>query len=177
MTKNKATSAKAWKKNKAPTGPAPLELPSGNTALVRRPGMESFLREGLIPNALVEPIMATVNANDPQAQAQSMDEMSTKLLSDPDALAQMLDLVDNVTVSCVVEPVITPKPIDPAEERDEELLYVDEVDSDDKMFIFSYVTGGTSDLARFREGVAGNVAALANGGKVSVPAKRATKSR
>src|SRR6478735_6751057 len=91
------TSAKSWKKKATVSGPKPLELPSGNTALVRRPGMESFLRDGLIPNSLVEPIMATVNSNDPQAQSTAMDEMSTKLLSDPDALAQMLDLVDNVT--------------------------------------------------------------------------------
>jgi hypothetical protein len=36
-------------------------------------------------------------------------------------------------------------------DRDPELLYVDEVDEDDKNFIMSWAFGGTSDLEKFRE--------------------------
>jgi len=35
--------------------------------------------------------------------------------------------------------------------RDPELLYVDEVLDDDKVFVFQWVTGGTRDLEQFRQ--------------------------
>jgi hypothetical protein len=41
----------------------------------------------------------------------------------------------------------------PQEGRNEEDLYSDEIDLQDKMFTFQYVSGGDADLERFRQQV------------------------
>jgi hypothetical protein len=47
-------------------------------------------------------------------------------------------------------------------ERDPDLLYVDEVDIEDRIFIMNYAVGGTRDLARFRREHRQSVAGLAS---------------
>lgn len=158
--KKKVTSAKGWKKNKGEE----LELPSGNVALVKRPGMLEFIKKGLVPDTLMPTVDEAVRKGKGLPPAQT-----TELLKDPTKIAAMEEMTDRVVCAVVVEPHVTffkyteeqeaegeiPEGFNVGDEipeahRDEELLYSDDVDLEDKMFIFQYAVGGTRDLERFR---------------------------
>lgn len=157
-----ATPVSQWKKNWA------LEVPSGNICLVRSVGLQTFVAMGVIPNSLAPLLLGTGD--------RSVDQAVSKIQSDPQALRDYMTLVDEVTLKCVVEPEITEVPFcaecsNPVNhpnhpmfrgaeqghvyvsgERDPEKFYVDEVDENDKSFIFqAVVMGGTKDVEQFRE--------------------------
>jgi hypothetical protein len=159
------TSASEWKKQAG----KPLELPSGKVCLARNPGMKPMLSAGLIPNSLI-PIVteALSRGGSPSGGASKQDEaiekqLTEQLKTDPKLLVDMMDAIDAVTVYCVIQPKVHPVPMkekvdelggvtlieDPAA-KDDDLLYVDEVDFDDKTFIFNWAVGGSRDLERFR---------------------------
>lgn len=149
------TSAKAWKK--AATEGILIRVPSGNTCRMKTPGMEVFIKEGIIPNALL-PVVQSMMAKGGEAT----DEEVSELMGDPEVLNKIFQLADAVTVYCCLDPEVHEVPADPAE-RDDDLLYVDEVDFTDKMFIFSVATGGTQNLERFREQSGLDVGIVSNG--------------
>ena len=171
------TSISAWKKAST-GGPAPLKLPSGNVALVRVPGPAAFLAEGLIPNTLLPLVQGVIENAEKGKPVTSEDEsiISQELLKDPNKVRQVFEMADAVTIYCVVEPPVSHKP-EPGEERNSDLLYVDEVDLDDKMFIMSVAMGGSRDLRKFRREQGANVDALRPGKNVASPAKRAARAR
>lgn len=152
-----------------------IEVPSGNTALVKRPGMEVFLLEGLLPDALMPMVQDAISSGKGLPQ-KKVDEMK----SDMNALADMMDAMDRVTARIVVEPKVLwhkrPKvdgngePVTenykvgdtikerqvletiPEDERIDQdgVFYTDDIDYEDKSFLFQYAVGGTADLERFR---------------------------
>lgn len=136
------TSASAWKKQTS--AGTPLVVPSGNTCLVRTPGMQVFVRRGMIPNSLMPIVQEAIQKGKPPSNK------ALNLEQTPEMLEEMMEVMDNVTIYCVVEPKVAPAPADD-EERDENILYVDEVDFMDKLFIFQYAVGGTADLEKFRK--------------------------
>lgn len=160
---NPITPASSWK-SQGQEG-TPLDLPSGNTALVRVPGMLVFLEQGFIPNSLMPIIQEAVNrgkAPDPN-----------KMPISPESLAEMAELVDKVAVYCVMEPELRPVPDKDEngrelEARDPNALYVDKVDLDDKTFIFNFAVGGTRDLEPFREGLKASMEPVQPGQDVEV---------
>jgi len=143
------TTASAWKA-KSVEG-TPLVVPSGNTCLVRAPGLQVFIKQGMIPNSLL-PI---VNDAIKKGSVPTNDDFNIQ--DDPEMLNEMMELMDAVTVYCVVEPAVEAMPVDdegepiPFSQRDPDTLYVDEVDFTDKIFIFQYAVGGSADLAKFRK--------------------------
>lgn len=137
--KKPVTNAAVWKKTKAEFE---LEVPSGHVALVRRPGMEAFIKGGLIPNNLM-PIVEKAMKGE---VADVKEVMANVTLDD---LESITGLYDRVVLYCVLQPTVHEEPAD-GEERDPEFLYVDEVEMDDKMFIFQWAVGGTSDVEQFR---------------------------
>jgi hypothetical protein len=175
-----ATNAKEWKKNQA-KGLKDIPLPSGNTAKVKAPGMQAFLAQGFIPNSLLDIVMGALDktSGKPQktaAQRQAEDQKQAlqfmqDIANDPAKLADLMVTIDRVWLHCVVVPETLPTPPED-EPRDEELLYVDEVDFDDKMFVFQFAVGGTADLERFREGTTENMDALQNRTRAVRPTKR-----
>lgn len=160
--KSKPPTAKQWKRAKGEE----LEMPSGNIALVKRPGMETFLAEGLIPDALM-PIINESIRKGKGLPPEKMEEMSQDL----DTVISMLDAMDRVLARVVIAPRVAwhkrlivnadGEPVlkdgkeqveeIPEWERDDDLVYTDDVDLDDKTFVFQYAVGGTRDLERFRE--------------------------
>lgn len=132
--------ASSWKKTRAQA----LEVPSGNTALVERRALSAFAKEGNVLNGLM-PLIEKAMKGGPQTEEEVVKELET----DPKLLVPMLQFVDQVVLECVREPKVHPVP-DAGEERDDDLLYVDEVDLADKMAIFAFVTGGVRDLEKFR---------------------------
>ena len=154
----KPTTATQWKQ--AAQG-KPLEVPSGNTALVRNVGMEVFLRRGLVPNSLLGFVRTAMTGKEVELKVEDITE---------DQLADMIALFDAVVVYCVVEPKVLPVPAD-GEERDPAALYVDEVDFDDKQFIFQWVVGGTRDLEKFRAEQAASLESIRRGAAVESKAE------
>jgi hypothetical protein len=154
----KPTPASQWKKASAGV---PLEVPSGNTALVRNSGMQVFLTKGLIPNSLLPIVRQAMSGKQPEINLEEITE---------DQLQDMITLFDAVVVHCVVEPRVLPIP---AEDnmRLADVLYVDEVDFDDKMFIFQWVVGGTRDLEQFRKEQAASLESVRGGAALESTAK------
>ncbi len=145
------SSVSSWKKKAEGTI---MTFPSGNVARVRNPGLQAFLREGMVPNGLLPIVQTAIDKH----VAPTPQEMMQR----PQALAETLELMESITMYCVLEPKIHPTPL-PGEARDPELLYVDEVDIEDKVFVFQLVGGGTSDLERFRRERSESLAALQSG--------------
>lgn len=155
------TSAKAWK-----VKPGELEVPSGNVCLVRRPGIQAFVAQGMIPNSLMSTVMQAASGKG--IDDKTMTKELADIASNPKKLQDMLGMVDAVAIYCVVEPAIRPAEWTqedvadgrcsaeevgrkiPETRRDPDELHVDEVDEEDKMFIFNWAVGGDRDVDRFR---------------------------
>lgn len=156
--KQAVTTAKGWKRGIAAHD---LEVPSGNVARVRREPMQAFITKGIIPNSLLTIVQKAVDTG--QEVDFKLDELTTE------QILEMMSLLDAVIVECVEAPQVHPVPywtddnavagecapeevgkVIPLVQRNQDLLFVDEVDMEDKNFIFQWVVGGTADLAAFR---------------------------
>lgn len=179
------TSAADWKKSQAPTDAVPLPLPSGNTALVQPLGMPELLKRGLIPNPLISSISsvltkadARMTGGDPEkAEKKARKELAEQMdtwAQDPTKMAAVFEMADSITLACVLKPEVHPAP-EPGEDgsvsRDPGLLYIDQVDVDDKFYVMSFGMSGVRDLDGFRAELAGSVGALGNGGEVDSSAE------
>lgn len=183
--KGTVTSASDWKKN-AKTGKTnDLELPSGNVAKVKNLQITELLEKGVLPDSLEQLIAKKISTADgTKTEVQAPDKEATeKALANPKELAKLMLAVDRITVMAVVEPeVLLPKfnanegLLDekgetlpekwveiPEGDRDEDALYSDEVDLEDKMFIFQYTVGGTKDVESFREQFGAGLGNMGNG--------------
>jgi hypothetical protein len=140
MSEQTASPVGAWKKK-----PEAVTLPSGNRVVVKRSTLKDFLIRGMVPNSL----MAIVEQSLSSGQNKATDDEMKKILGDPEKLAELMELMDSVTINCAIEPRVHPAPPREAD-RDDELLYVDELDEGDKVAIFNYAVGGTVELEPFR---------------------------
>lgn len=195
------TPADEWVADAAIAVPGPLQVPSGKTALVRAPGLETFLKQGMIPNTLMAMIKKALDSNSGKAKSaaqekREMDKMFEEISADPTKLQDLFALVDAATVYCVVKPEVRPIPLYtedvigtpdegklgremPFEERPppEGFLYVDQVDMEDKMFIFNFACAGTRDVERFRNESTAVLGRAGNGKPVARETKRTTGDR
>ena len=173
------STAKSWK-SKSKQG-ADLELPSGNVALVKPLKPEAFLQGGMIPDPLSGMVSKAINSKKGLPPSAVAD-----IANDPTKIAAAMEMFDRVLCYVVVEPAVVMAPtcielvdgepcglalvdtvhfdasnpkqhkaIEP--ERNEDLLYADMVDMEDKMFIFNWCVGGTKDVAGFRDELASSV--------------------
>lgn len=182
------TQANQWKKNKGHE----LTVPSGNVCLVRRPGPEAFLTmsgspdQGGVPNPLLQHIMPLLEdaqkkggkGDSSPVPVEALDELRSVILENPEKLQDMFALMDNVVMNCVIAPVVSPASLRAEILADEELtsdqktakledcLFVDDVDFEDKAYIFNYVVGGTANLEQFREGALALVGSGQDGAEV-----------
>lgn len=132
----------------------PLKVPTGKTCLVKMlDSMQEFLTRGDIPNAMLPLMQEAATGNAPDQK-----EISAMVLEDPEKLVEMFDLVDMIVIECVLQPAVSPLPADddgniipPHKREDDDTLYVDYIDLEDKMFIFNYALSGVSDVDQFRE--------------------------
>lgn len=198
--------AKNWRKR---VGGIELDLPSGNTALVTRPGMDKLLKAGIMPDALTPIAMEHLRKAESGGRITQDDdaEMNAKLMEqimqDPSQMTEIFMAFDRVLEMCVVEPKVAlhlrkqtnedgsdvlenGKPVWEEIPQDERLsdevpeeidgepnplyrseedcpIYTDEVDQDDKTFIFQWAVGGTADLETFRREQAATLASAQSG--------------
>ena len=156
------TSLSDWLAPAEPEG-TKLPLPSGKVCLAINPGMEVFLEQGLIPNALL-PIVRRAVSEGRGLSPKQVEEIS----EDPEVLADVIAFANRVTVASVVKPAVQMPPLwteedriaglcaadlvgDPAKDkRVDGILYADMIDLNDRLFILQWSVGGTKDLERFR---------------------------
>lgn len=148
-----------------------LTVPSGQLCLVRRPGIEGLLKEGVLRD--IDSFTALVNTKHvervkgkkgkPSDRAKkskdtTADEIA-ELLKDPDKMVNVMHTVDRVVCHVVVKPSIQMTPNDPTS-RKAGVVYADMVELTDKMFIFNFVVGGSRDIERFLDESQGAVGDL-----------------
>lgn len=158
------TQASSWKGK----GGLPLDLPSGNVALVRTPGMQHFIRVGTIPNSLRGLIQ--------QGMSGKTDFDLSKLVQTEEDFTEMMDTFDKVLLEVVVEPKVHSQYDDEGEliayaDRDPDLVYVDEVVMEDKVFVFQFAVGGVRDLESFRQEQAKMLESVQSGEGMEVQAE------
>lgn len=126
-----------------------LDLPSGNTCLVIRPGVQGLIKHGLLDSLDTLTSLVQINhidSKDPKAMAKAVNDFA----QDPKKILEASRIIDQVLCYVVHEPKVLMPP-ESDSERDPGSLYADEVDEEDKLFIFQYVVGGTRDIESFRE--------------------------
>lgn len=156
-----------WKER---SRPHVVRVPSGHMALLQRRPLAAFWKAGLIPNSL----MPIVRKSIASGQAVDSEEWDDQKLRD------MMLLVDTITIECTIEPQVSPVPVCKecrreksdeihaqhaylGEERSDDLLYVDEVDFDDKAFIYQWAVGVVDDVSGFRKTARGDVEPVSSG--------------
>lgn len=189
--RNQATSVAEFKKRKKGIT---LPLPSGLTVVARRVDLTTFLQQGDVPNALLEIVSEALEKGKAMDTSAIINEDDQKV--DMEMVNDMFESVNAVVIQSLVSPKVHPlvwtqedldndeipegqevgEEID-EEDRDDNVLYVDEVEPEDKMFIFQWAVGGTADLATFREESSQDLASLARGKKSGKPAKRAAGAK
>jgi hypothetical protein len=148
-----------------------LALPSGSICLVKRPGVEGLMKAGILDSldsltGLVQ--VEHIDTKDPKKMAQAVKALSER----KGDLIKGLDLMNKAVCAVVVEPKVFMPPED-GESRDEAKYYIDEVDEEDKSFIFQFVVGGTRDIEIFRQERQGLMGGLSAGANLPVPAEQA----
>jgi len=168
--KPKATAAKGskkhgsgWKKS-SPNAATEVTMPSGETAMLRRPGVQGLISEGLLDS--LDTLTALVsNETIPKAEGRpgvNLEQVAQQLKQ----VGPMLEFIDKIVVHVVAEPTVLPVPYVLNEDgtpsldgqgnkieadRDEDAVYVDYIDLQDRTFIMNFAVGGMTDLAAFRE--------------------------
>lgn len=124
-----------------------MELPSGLVVKTRNPGgLKAFIAGGDIPNSLMTIIKSSLDkGKTPNTEDFLKDgQLDAKMIEDMDTM------MNNMVVQIIVEPHISPVP-ESEDERADDQVYADEIPTDDKMFLFQWVSGGTRDLEKFRK--------------------------
>lgn len=160
-----------------------IELPSGHVALCNRIGMKSFLEKGTIPDTLTPIVEGMIR--DKQFLP---PEKAKEVASDLKVVLETQEMLDRALVMTVVSPKVHLPPgcavcgkwqdynDDDAhnrkssnfshdyvqEDRREDRLYSDEVDLEDKLFLFNWSVGGGTDLTSFRAGWQESLEAMAS---------------
>lgn len=168
MTASKATKASSVAQWKKKSQGDLIDLPSGLTIRLKRVGLQALMATGQMPNSLLAISQKAVSRGTGN-QGPSPEELA-KLTEDPKQLIEMMNFFDRMVCFVAAEPEIHLVPKEGVD-RDDNLVYVDEVGEEDKMFIFQVVTGGTTDLEEFRSEHASRLDALRRGEDLELPTK------
>lgn len=150
-----------------------LELPSGNVCLAKRPGMEALLASGVFSDSLMPIVHKSIEAAK-RGKVANVDIDEAEIMKNPKLMSEIMQAYDKVVPLVVVEPKVhlhldSNGNTIPDDERDDDTVYTDDVDLTDKVFIFQWASGGSPDLATFREQLGEGVAALAGQSGVQLP--------
>ncbi|MGE3487451.1 MAG: hypothetical protein AB7L09_22245 [Nitrospira sp.] len=151
-----------------------LEVPSGQLCQVRLPGVQQMIAAGVIDSAdtlttLVDQkhIKRVQGRAAGKAPEKQIDPQS--LMRDPENLKKLFAVIDRVCIHMVVQPTVVSclrdvdgeQEVIPLEDRTDGVIYSDQIDMLDKMFIFQYAVGGGTDLDSFRKQFGEAVGSLA----------------
>lgn len=173
-SKKQVTAASSWKGKASGAGlETDLELPSGNVCRVKRVDMPTLLASGAFPDSLMSIVSekvdtATGKSDKPKKLKKSEVEAVTQ---DPKKMVELFQSIDRLIPIVVAQPAVqnhnliekdaageqkVVRPLNEEErqalldEYEGDLLFTDEVELEDKMFIFQFVIGGRRELETFR---------------------------
>lgn len=155
-----------------------LTVPSGQTCTARRIGLDALMEAGILGEAdtltgiVDRKHVRRVRGANGVADHDEMDASS--IMKDPEALKAIMTLADKAVPHIVVEPKVLCHWDDngesiPDAQRVEGAIYTDMIGFEDKMFLFDFGVGGSSDVARFRERSEAALASVADVQAVPVP--------
>jgi len=159
-----------------------LDLPSGETCQVRRPGVQGLIKANVLHS--LDSLTAIVQTETiPKASGKPVSNIEA-VANDPEKFNAMMETVDKIVCHVVVQPHVENNLVPVLDENnqpvldangkpelrelsDEEkdvaiaqwenthpdvaMVYVDWIDSIDKMFIMNFAVGGSANLAEFRK--------------------------
>jgi len=163
-----------------------LSLPSGLNVKAKRTSVRAFITEGNIPNALLPIVEEALSKGQGADIAKIVGGKDGQV--DLSMIEDMYDMVNQVVCAVLLEPKVHMIPseqdrlvwnqthpgaeLDDVEDlRHDDLLYVDEMEDEDKMFLFQWASGGTDDVAKFREEAKQQLVAVEQGQGVEAAAK------
>ncbi|MET0416550.1 MAG: hypothetical protein ABW022_11075 [Actinoplanes sp.] len=142
-----------------------LTTPSGQTCRARKMSIEGMISAGILADA--DALTATVTKHvrkikggNKKADGQELNTSS--LLKDTAAIQALIGMMDRALPHIVVSPAVrlhftettvgktTVTKLVPVEEREEGIIYTDQVDFSDKMFLFDWAAGGLAAMLNFR---------------------------
>lgn len=149
-----------------------VTLPSGQVCQVKELQMEDILSMGII-NQLDSLTGDLISGMDPSVPAKAtsgrkktkkqLDEEANKsileLMADPEKFGGMLDAINKIVVGCVVQPTVLPAVEET--EREQGRVYVDMIDFNDRITLFTEGFQGLGDMSKFRPGQGNGVGDLA----------------
>lgn len=176
----------AWKRRQ---DAVVISLPSGEKCLARRVGMKVFLKVGVVPDYLATTVQKLIAAKQGGPPSKVFNEMAkdTQAVLKTEELMDRALCMTVVQPRVVMPPGCAYKDSSGKvcgkwlayndadvhnhesdffdhdyvlEERSDEVLYADEVDMEDKLFLFNWSVGGGADLDTFRKQWAESMAAL-----------------
>lgn len=163
-----------------------LTMPSGQVAQVRKPGVQRLIAAGLLENA--DTLATIVDQKHIKRVKGKLQVDPASLLKDSANMMSVLEMVDKIVAHMVIQPSVRrPVHVDvdgPRNEKDElptrplrdeerepGVVYTDQIEMIDRMFIFSYAVGGSTDVERFRGGLEKAMGSMEAGESVPLPAK------
>jgi hypothetical protein len=176
-----------------------LTLPSGQTCAARKVSIEKLIESGILMEAdSLTALMAdhTVQSkpNGPNGPVVAkVDENA--LLTDPEGMKAIIGLCEKAMPGIVVSPpvalhyrtVVVGKTTVQRNLNDDEraellagqpgLIFTDQIDFMDKMFLFDWSAGGLKAMTPFREGSADGLGTVANVARPKKPSKRASRNK
>lgn len=168
-TRAAATPISQWKTAK----PKATQLPSGKYMIYKRVGLEVFLQMGMLPNSLMGFAQRAVEKG--RGQEMTPGEI-TELMGDTAKILEITTFIDKAVCFVSIDPKVQPLPLNDSGEVDEtqrrdDLVYIDEIELEDKMFIWQSVTGGTNQVATFRTDAAAVLDSVHRGEDLELPAE------
>lgn len=146
-------------------GAEDVRCPSGQLALCQRPGIQGLIEAGVLHE--MDSLTSLVDQKHLKRVKGGGQEIDAQvLMRDPAKLEEVMAVVERVLVYVVLKPTLTLHWVEKggkrvaldrdaraeAEEKaGQKLVWTDQVEMDDKMFIFNYAVGGTRNLERFRQ--------------------------
>ena len=110
-----------------------LDLPSGLHVKVRDVSLTDLALTGRIPNTLMD-VIVQAGGDEAKTQAAVMENA-----------AEFGKMLDVMTKACLVEPAI-------ADVADAEHILLEEIPSEDKLFLFNHLNREAEQMRSFREG-------------------------
>lgn len=124
-------------------------VPSGQTCLVRRPGVEQLLLEGVLFETDYLTTLVQENIDLVEKGRPSREITVDELMKDPETFKQVVATVDRIVCAVVVKPPVQRPPND-ITLRENGQVYVDTISLVDRFAILEFALGGSRALADFR---------------------------
>jgi len=151
--------------------PEELTMPSGQTCAGRKVTVEGMIKTGMLASvdgltAMVEKYTRKVRGGKGVPDGEVIDE---SIIRDAEALESLMMMVDQMIPHIVVSPVVhlhftiqtvgktKVTKLIPAEDRQAGRIYTDQIELDDKMWLFNWAVGGLAAFSSFRGETRGDV--------------------